>query len=74
MPEKAQFTEPPGSVPDSGDGRINDLHLARLLARLAATANIRRGRETVLSTPKYFTCRGFHGTPEQKSRFSVSEM
>lgn len=50
-----------------GNGRINDLHLARQLARLAATANIRQGQETVLSTPKYFKRVRFHSNPLSES-------
>lgn len=63
----AQITEPLGFVPDSGNGRINDLHLARQLARLAATANIRQGRETARPTPNYFKCRRFHRNPIPKN-------
>lgn len=49
------------------NGRINDLHLARQLARLAATANITQGRETVLPIPNYFKCRRFHGNALSKT-------
>lgn len=51
MPEKAQITEPPGSVPDSrqtGANQRSTPRSARLLARLAATANKDEAVETVL--------------------------
>lgn len=37
-----------------------------LLARLAATANIRQGRETAFSTPSYFKCTAYHDNPSSK--------
>lgn len=44
------------------------------LARLAATANINPGRETVLSSPNTSNVGGFTIVHEQKSRFSLREM
>lgn len=64
------FSEPPGSVPDSGNGRINDLHLARQLARLGSPrryGEYKAGRETVLCTPNYFKCGRFRGNPSPKN-------
>lgn len=47
--------------------------LLRLLARLAATANIRQGRETVLPFPNYFKRRRCHGNPFAKNLGSPND-
>lgn len=63
----------PGFVPDSGNGRINDLHLTRQLARLAANGEY-RARPCKVSVLVGFTSnRGdFAAFLGQKIRFPAS--